>query len=258
METDQAPRIIPIAVGDGFAFDCSPGVACFNACCRDLSQALTPYDVLRLSRGLGLHTGEFLRRHAACRIGPASGLPVVSLVPGDPLERTCPFLLPSGCRVYPDRPSSCRTYPLMRAVRRDRASGRLSEEFLLLREPHCGGFETDTERTPAEWVAEQGLTPYHAENDRLLDVISVKNRLRPGPLPPPAAAEAAACLYDLDRLREGLDGGDARGGGPEAELVAAARTDDLALLHLGMQRVKRLIAEPFSSPTTAQGETAWS
>ncbi|MCU0299940.1 MAG: YkgJ family cysteine cluster protein [Candidatus Nanopelagicales bacterium] len=257
METDQAPRIIPIAVGGRFAFDCNPGVACFNACCRDLSQVLTPYDVLRLSRGLGLRTGEFLRRHTACRIGPGSGLPVVSLVPGDPAERTCPFLLPSGCRVYCDRPSSCRTYPLMRAVRRDRVTGRLSEEFLLLREPHCGGFETGPVRTPAEWVAEQGLAPYHAENDRLLEVISVKNRLRPGPLPPPAAGEVAACLYDLDRLRDGLDGSDPRQLGPEAELFAAARTDDLALLHLGMERVKRLLAQPNAGRAT-QGETAWS
>ena len=254
--TEQAPRITPIAVDDRFAFDCRPGVACFNACCRDLSQVLTPYDVLRLARGLGIRTGELLRRHTACRIGPGSGLPVVSLVPGDPVERTCPFLLPSGCRVYPDRPSSCRTYPLMRAVKRDRATGRLSEEFLLLREPHCGGFEAGPVRTPAEWAAEQELAPYHAENDRLLEVISFKNRLRPGPLSPQAAAEAALCLYDLDRLRDALDAD--THGGMDPELVAAARTDDLALLHLGMERVKRLLSKPDAGPTTAQGETAWS
>ena len=131
----QSPVAPQLLEGDTeIQFRCHRGIACFNACCRDLSQVLTPYDVLRLARGLGLRTGELLRRHTACRIGPGSGLPVVSLVPGDPVERTCPFLLPSGCRVYPDRPSSCRTYPLMRAVRRNRATGRLSEEFLLLRE----------------------------------------------------------------------------------------------------------------------------
>jgi hypothetical protein len=144
----------------------------------------------------------------------------------------------------------------MRAVRRNRATGRLSEEFLLLREPHCRGFETGPVRTPAEWAAEQGLAPYHAENDRLLEVISIKNRLRPGPLSPQAAAEAALCLYDLDRLRDALDA-DAHGG-MDPELVAAARTDDLALLHFGMERVKRLLSKPDAGPATAQGETAWS
>jgi Fe-S-cluster containining protein len=215
-------------------------VACFNACCRDLSQLLTPYDVLRLTRGLGLRSGEFLRRYTLCRTGPGSGLPVVSLVPGDSVGLTCPFLSPSGCRVYRDRPSSCRTYPLLRLVRRARATGLLSEEFMLLREPHCRGFESGRLRTPAEWVADQGLAPYHAENDRLLDILSLKNRLHPGPLPPQAAADTAVCLYDLDRLRDGLDPDAFAELAPDA--IAAARTDDIALLHLGLERVKRHLA----------------
>jgi uncharacterized protein len=234
------PRMTPIAADGRFAFDCRPGVACFNACCRDLSQVLTPYDVLRLTRGLGLRSGEFLRRYTLCRTGPGTGLPVVSLVPGDPVQLTCPFLSLAGCRVYRDRPSSCRTYPLVRLVRRTRATGLLSEEFMLLREPHCRGFESGRLQTPAEWVADQGLAPYHAENDRLLDILSLKNRLHPGPLPPQAAADTAVCLYDLDRLRDGLDPDAFAGMAPDA--VAAARTDDIALLHLGLERIKRHLA----------------
>lgn len=242
------PRMTPIAADGRFAFDCRPGVACFNACCRDLSQVLTPYDVLRLTRGLGLRSGEFLRRYTICRTGPGSGLPVVSLVPGDAGQLTCPFLSAEGCRVYPDRPSSCRTYPLVRLVRRTRATGLLSEEFMLLREPHCRGFESGRLRTPAEWVADQGLAPYHAENDRLLDLLSLKNRLHPSPLSPQTAADTAVCLYDLDRLRDGLDTETFAGMAPEA--VAAARTDDFALLHLGLERVKRRFArqDPGGAP----------
>ncbi len=244
---DLDPRMTPIAADGRFAFDCRPGGACFNACCRDLSQVLTPYDVLRLTRGLGLRSGEFLRRYTLCRTGPGSGLPVVSLVPGDSVELTCPFLSPSGCRVYRDRPSSCRTYPLVRLVRRARATGLLSEEFMLLREPHCRGFETGRLRTPAEWAADQGLATYHAENDRLLEILSLKNRLHPDPLPPQAAADTAVCLYDLDRLRDGLDTDAFAGMAPEA--VAAARADDTALLHLGLERVKRLFARQGSGGT---------
>jgi uncharacterized protein len=247
--------LTPIAADARFAFDCRPGVACFNACCRDLNQVLTPYDVLRLTRGLGLRSGEFLRRYTLCRTGPGSGLPVVSLIPGDPAELTCPFLSHSGCRVYRDRPSSCRTYPLVRLVRRERATGRLSEEFMLLHEPHCHGFESGRSRTPAEWVSDQGLATYHTENDRLLALISLKRHLHPRLLPPSAAAEAAACLYDLDRLRDSLDAGALAGMDPDA--VAAARTDDIALLRLGLERVKRLLARQGAGGAPAEGETAW-
>ena len=245
------PRMTPIAADGRFAFDCRPGVACFNACCRDLSQVLTPYDVLRLTRGLGLRSGEFLRRYTICRTGPGSGLPVVSLVPGDAGQLTCPFLSAEGCRVYPDRPSSCRTYPLVRLVRRTRATGLLSEEFMLLREPHCRGFESDRLWTPCEWAATQGLLPYHSENDRLLDLIAFKNRVHPRPLPPSAATEAAACMYDLDRWHtEPADDG------MNPAAVAAARTDDHALLHLGLERLKRLLARQAAGKTRG-GEMPW-
>ena len=41
MENDM----IPLARDDQFQFACGPEVPCFNACCRDLNQFLTPYDL---------------------------------------------------------------------------------------------------------------------------------------------------------------------------------------------------------------------
>lgn len=243
---DKCPgdgTLIPIAPG-GFAFDCRPGVPCFNACCRDLSQVLTPYDVLRLARGLGLRTGELLRRYTVRRTGPGSGLPVLSLAPGDPVQLTCPFLSPDGCTVYAHRPSSCRTYPLVRVVRRRRETGRLSEEYRLLREPHCRGFAADRTWIPAEWTAGQGLEPYHRENDLLLELIAYKNLTYPRPLPPALQETAAVCLYDVDRLREETcDSGE------------PAPADDLALLHIGRERLKRLIREAAGRPP--EGDASW-
>jgi Fe-S-cluster containining protein len=235
---------VPIAPCSGFAFECRPGVPCFNACCRDLSQVLTPYDVLRLARGLGLRTGEFLRRYTVRRTGPGSGLPVLSLAPGDPVQLTCPFLSQDGCTVYAHRPSSCRTYPLVRMVRRHRETGRLAEEYWVLREPHCRGFEADRTWTPAEWTAGQGLEAYHRENDLLLDLIASKNRTHPRPLPPTLQEIAAVCLYDVDRLREEPDPGG-----------AAAPADDLALLRIGRERLKRLLREAAGGPH--EGDASW-
>jgi Fe-S-cluster containining protein len=254
MAEDIDCRMTLIPAEGTFAFDCRPEVPCFNACCRNLNQALTPYDVLRLARGLKLPTGEFLRRYTVCRTGPGSGLPIVSLVPGDPQSLTCPLLSASGCSVYPDRPSSCRTYPLVRVVRRARETGLRSEEFMLLREPHCRGVESGRAWTPAEWTANHGLQPYPSENDRLLDLIGFKNRFHPRPLPPSKAAEAAACLYDPDRLH-GEPGGAVEDTASAA--VAPTRADDLARLHLGLERVKRLLAPQAADGAHARGPS-WS
>ena len=39
-----------------FGFTCHPGVPCFNSCCADVNIVLTPFDVLRLARRLGMTT----------------------------------------------------------------------------------------------------------------------------------------------------------------------------------------------------------
>jgi Fe-S-cluster containining protein len=228
-----------------FHFDCSPAVPCFNDCCRDLNQPLTPYDVLRLKQGLGLPSGEFLRRYALKHIGPASGLPVVTLRPGRPPLRRCPFVSEAGCRVYPHRPSSCRTYPLVRTLRRCRQTGVETQDYLLLREPHCRGFEQPVPQTPQRWIAAQELAGYNAENDRLLDLISLKNRLRPGPLPPSTAGVVFTALYDIDGVRASVLADrlpEPLGAAPD--LRAAAGEGDLALLHAGLEWVQRLMGKP--------------
>jgi Fe-S-cluster containining protein len=227
-----------------FRFACDPGVACFNECCRDLNQSLTPYDVLRLKRGLGMSSRQFLDQYTRRHTGPGSGLPVVTLKPGDPKRLTCPLTTPDGCRVYRDRPSSCRTYPLVRVLRRSRENSDVREEYRLLREPHCRGFDAERRQTVHEWTEDQELRPYNAENDRLLELISLKARLGSKALPPSLAEQVFTALYDLDRLRLQIqDGGLA---GMCAELMEDARGDEVALLRLGVEWVKRLLEMAFA------------
>jgi Fe-S-cluster containining protein len=223
--------LAPIAPDRPFRFDCSPEVACFNACCRDLCQALSPYDVLRLKLALGVCAEELFTRYARRHPGPGSGLPVAVLAPADPQTRACPFVTAAGCRVYADRPGSCRTSPLVRIARRARDTGRVASDYLLLREPHCQGFAGGRRRTAAEWIADQGLADFDRWNDRLLELISLKNRLLPGALPPALYAELDCALYDLDRFRErffqrgapaAAPDGPPGGLGAEAALLAAA------------------------------------
>jgi hypothetical protein len=227
-----------------FRFACHPGVACFNECCRDLNQFLTPYDVLRLKRSLGLPSQRFLEQYSRRHTGPGSGLPVVSLKPGDPERLTCVFVTPHGCRVYADRPSSCRMYPLVRLLCRSRDSAAVRVEYRLLQEPHCRGYDATQHRTARSWMPEQGLMEYNAENDRLLEVISLKARLSSKSLPPSLAEQVYTAWYDLDSFRAQICDGSLSG--TDAKLLEDARTDEVALLRLGLEWVKQILERTFT------------
>ena len=55
--TDDTETRTVLAPESSFCFHCHPGLACFNQCCREATIILSPYDILRLSRRLGLTTG---------------------------------------------------------------------------------------------------------------------------------------------------------------------------------------------------------
>ena len=233
--------LTPINIRDRFSFSCSPEVPCFNECCRDLNQFLTPYDVLRLKQGLELTSTQFLEQFCGRLAGPESGLPAVTLKPADPVDLVCPFVTSAGCRVYPHRPSSCRMYPLMRGAVRSRLTGEISERFMLLREPHCLGCNTARYLSPEEWMAAQELGPYNEMNDRMLEIISLKNRL-PAPLDLKTDRFFFMACYDLDTFRRHVLTGrllqDLQIGDHDLE---KASVDDVALLKIGMAAVKDML-----------------
>jgi len=198
----KEPELIPLGPNDKFRFGCHQKVPCFNQCCRDLNQALTPYDVLRLKTRLNLTARAFLDRYAVVYFGPATGLPVVSLRFSADREKVCSFVTPQGCRVYDARPSSCRIYPLARALQRSRIDGRTTEHFALLQEPHCRGFEQADQQTVRQWVASQELEIYHRMNDALMEIIALKNQRRPGALSAEHRRMTQMSFYDLDTLKQ--------------------------------------------------------
>jgi uncharacterized protein len=237
-------QLTALGLDEEFRFACGPEVACFNDCCRDLNQALTPYDALRLRRALDLPSGRFLAQFTRRHTGPESGLPVVTLAPSDRQTLACPFVSATGCRVYPDRPASCRTYPLVRSVRRSRQTGTTVASYFILNEPHCRGFAGNRTQTARQWTADQGVGDYNTENDRMLDVIRLKKGLRRGPLSLSAAERVYTALYDLDEFRRRLfDDGVAAESGVGEDLLEAARQDEFALLRVGLEWVKQLLGK---------------
>jgi Fe-S-cluster containining protein len=230
---------VPISKKQTFYFHCAPEVPCFNECCRDLDQFLYPYDVLRLKNRLQITSSQFLEQYVQQHVGSESGLPVLSLIPVSSADRRCPFVTEAGCSVYPDRPASCRSYPIGRAVARCRETGGVQEHFVLIRERHCRGFESAMERTPDQWMRGQDLIVYNRENDRLLELISRKNRMHPGPLDLVEQRIFVQSLYDLDRFRRHVFAENRlQPMKPDADALARAEKDETALLSLAHEWVQ--------------------
>lgn len=192
---DSLPEIEP---DQEFQFACHPGVPCFNACCADLNLLLTPYDVLRLRQGLVMDSEAFIHRHCQVSSYPDTGFPMLHLRMADDPTRSCPYVSTEGCTVYPHRPSACRIYPVGRATRC--GSQGLEEQFFLVQEEHCRGFEQQQTWNLASWTSDQGLEPYTASNDSFSQLMAAV-KAAGTPLHPKHGTMCLLALYQLDRFQ---------------------------------------------------------
>ena len=231
----ESEKIFELSEDEPFCFDCQSHVPCFNECCRDLNQFLTPYDIVRLKNHFKLSSSDFLNQYTTKHIGPQTGLPVITITPADRFERICPFVTPAGCSVYENRPSSCRMYPVIRVLSRSREDGNKQIRYALIKESHCQGFEQKRQLTVREWMDGQGLTLYNENNDLMMDIISLKNQYIPGPLEGNAQKLFYTMCYDIDCLKE-----DERAAGLEdIEISEAEKNDDEKLLHFSLNYLKK-------------------
>jgi len=153
--------VLPQTFGEdkSIRFRCHRGIACWNACCSNIDISLTPYDILRLKRRLGISSSEFLERYTVPYEMEKDGIAGVKLKPVEG-GTACRFMVPEGCSVYDDRPTACRYYPvaLLSMRRQDEATDR--DSYALVKEPHCRGHDEPREITIADYRKEQGLTEY--------------------------------------------------------------------------------------------------
>lgn len=242
MQPDLAPEHVrSLTADETFRFSCHPGVACFTDCCRELDLALTPYDVLRLSRHLGLPASTFLDRYALVEQEEGCPFPLVFLGMVDDGQASCPFVTASGCSVYTDRPGACRTYPLGRGAF-SAPDGSRQEMHVLLTEPHCKGFSEGDLQNITTWRKDQDLATYNAMNDEMLAILH-HPRLKKGHPPEPREIEIFMALYTLDTFQNLLlDGNIALPisitEGERRELA----TEDLALLRLGIRWLDHVLS----------------
>lgn len=239
-----------------FRFLCDADVDCFNRCCHDPDLELYPYDVIRLSRRLGLSSGAFLEKHTAARNRTNPYFPSVMLRMAqagrkDVLSRTaqfrsaarpCPFLGRDGCGVYEDRPDACRMFPLERGVtvRPFEVSTR-REIYFLQRVPFCHGHGRDGTWTSESWVASQGLEPYNRMADLWaeMNLLFRRNPWGPAGVQNPMFRMAYTACYDLDRFREFVVGSSfLKRFSVEPDGLERIRRENEALLELGFDWLK--------------------
>jgi len=228
--------------GDTFRFSCSPGMACFNACCRNKDLVLTPYDVVRLKTACGLHSDRFLERYVLYRQDPGSGFPVLSLRMQDDPGKRCPFVAGGGCTVYRHRPTACRLYPLGRATAPALDAGGADTFFFLLDTPGCLGVGEQHAVRLQDWLEGQGLLPYLEFNNLMLKLLFHKKRDRRVPLSPGQVQKVILACYNPDAFRTFLfRSGFLKQAGVPAGRRRKLRENDEALLRFGFEFLEKVL-----------------
>jgi hypothetical protein len=230
-----------------FNFACHAGVACFTNCCRKLELYLYPYDIIRLKKRLEMSSEDFLNRYAGMVKGANPCFPAVMLTMSDNQEKTCPFLAESGCAVYADRPSACRTYPLERAVAGSSSGGRPGEFYFMTEHSYCLGHREERAWTVKEWVRDQRLQYYNQMDDLWAEMDTLFGDSRiwrgEGSAGPRQLLAFMAC-YNVDRFRQYVNDHRLldrfRLDKPRRKLI---ESDDEALLKFGFDWLKFVLAE---------------
>jgi len=200
----QSP-VVPQTI-DGNAtiqFRCHKGIDCFNACCKNIDISLTPYDVVRLKKRLGMTSGEFLLKYTYPYEMEKDGIAGIKFQPVEG-GTACQFMTDEGCSVYEDRPTACRYYPvaLLSLRRQDEYTDRTA--YALVQEAHCHGHQEDRKLTVDEYRKEQGVEEYDELGRGWRQLILKKKSSGPTVGKPSQRSLQLffmAC-YDVDQFRE--------------------------------------------------------
>lgn len=237
-----------LAEGESFEFTCHPGVPCFNSCCADVNIVLTPIDVLRLARRLGMNTRDFLEAHTSNPITKDLKIPMVMLKMTAEDGKPCPFVGDEGCTVYEDRPWACRMYPLAMAIPPARAGEETEPVFFVFEDDHCKGREQADRKpwTSAKWREDQGLEAQDELEVGFRDLVSHPWFIGGRTLDPKRMHMLYTACYDIDTFRSFVFESSFRERFDlPPEVLEELKTNDEALLHFAFRWLRfALFAEP--------------
>jgi uncharacterized protein len=241
-----------LAEGEKFAFRCHPAISCFNQCCRNLNLFLYPYDIIRLKKNLGMTAAQFIEQHTDMVLRPGHHLPDVLLRMGDNAEKTCPFLTDAGCRVYVDRPYTCRMFPLEQGLyfqEKPPVPGSRGTDKTLHAQPvyffrppdFCMGQTETTLWTRQTWEADQQAAFYTRMTAQWADLMTLFASdpwagQGPGG---PKGKMAMMAAYNMEGFRDFvLNSSFLKRHVVKIDLRRKLKTDDMALLRLGMAWIR--------------------
>jgi Fe-S-cluster containining protein len=241
-----------------FCFGCHSKLACFTRCCADINIILTPVDVLKLSRRLGITTSEFIHRHTVVPLTKDLQLPVVMLRMGDDAEKRCSFVGEDGCGVYEDRPWACRMYPVGMALPPARAGVEPQPLYFLFEDDFCHGREEGRDWSVAEWRGDQGIAAREELEAGFREIVSHPWFIGGRQLDPKRMEMLFTACYDLDKFRCFVfESTFLKRFDLEEGLVEQLRTDDEALLRFGFRWLRfALFGEPVLKARESDRRTA--
>ena len=194
---------IELSLDSVIQFDCHKGVSCFNACCKNIDIVITPYDILRLKRRLGLDSREFVGNYTTPYPMDHHDLPGLKMNT-KPGTTECIFLSEEGCTVYEDRPAACRYYALGSMGVRKKDAPAVEDIYFIVKEDHCRGHEEPRQLTVAEYRKDQGVEEYDDMNREWRDIVLKKRSSGPTVGRPSDRSKQLfdMCSYDIDSFRE--------------------------------------------------------
>jgi len=232
-----------LSLDSTFKFRCHKDISCFTTCCRGINILLTPYDIIRLKKRLGLSSEEFLAIYTEVQLLEKTELPVVTLKLADDDKESCPYVRKDGCLVYEDRPTTCRYYPVGVASLMHREGADDEGFYFFVNEPHCRGFEEDQEWTIREWRKDQGVDVHDDMNAEWTDLVVRKRSFPPNiKLTEKAKQLFFMVSYNIDKFRDFVfESTFLQRFDVDAETRERMKTDDVALLNFGVTWLKEVL-----------------
>jgi Fe-S-cluster containining protein len=227
-----------------FAFQCRPEYACFNQCCRNLNLFLYPYDVLQLRNGLGISADVFLEKYVDVVMRKGNFFPDVLLKMSDDENQTCIFSEPSGCRMYTDRPYTCRTFPVEYGLQYPGES-RKPELIGFFRPPEfCLGQHADQDWTLQTWSADQGAQKHQQMSRKWSEVKQLFQKDPWGREGPQGSRAKMAFMasYNMDAFRVFVfESSLLKRYKVKTELLKKIQIDDVDLMLFGFDWIKLFV-----------------
>lgn len=135
-----------------FSYQCNQ----CGRCCHDKVVTLSPYDVIRIARMMGISTSEAVRRYTIRRGSILRFLP----------EGACSALDGTRCGLHRGRPLACRFYPL--GIERSGDS-----EQLITLDPADGSLGVYAQdSTAGNFIDANGTSPYFAALEKYCSLIA--------------------------------------------------------------------------------------